>query len=105
MCARQVAEPIDLAGGLYTEWAPTGATLIVRYDTRIDVRDLAANTVSRIPIARGALYAWAADGRTLLVRTPRPTVAAGDGYGQSQVVRAKASAPYVLPAVFGGAGF
>jgi murein DD-endopeptidase MepM/ murein hydrolase activator NlpD len=103
--ATQDAEPIDLPGALYTEWAPAGSVLLVRYATSLEVRDLDAKTVSRIPIARGALSAWAADGRTLLVRTPRPTVAAGDVYEESQVVWPKASAPFVLPDVFGVRGF
>jgi murein DD-endopeptidase MepM/ murein hydrolase activator NlpD len=103
--ATQDAAPIDLPGALYTEWAPTGATLVVRYDRRIEIRDLVANTVSRIPIPRGALYAWAADGRTLLVRTPRPTVAAGDVYEESQVVWPNVSTAFVLPDVFGVRGF
>ncbi len=103
--ASQDAAPIDLPGALYTEWAPTGATLLVRYDTRIEIRELTANTISRIPIPRGALYAWAADGRRLLVRTPRPSVAAGDVYEESQVVWPTASAPFVLPDVFGVRGF
>jgi murein DD-endopeptidase MepM/ murein hydrolase activator NlpD len=103
--ATQDAEPIDLPGALYTEWAPTGSVLLVRYATSLEVRDLDANTVNRIPIARGALSAWAADGRTLLVRTPRPTVAAGDVYDESPVVWPKVSVPFVLPDVFGVRGF
>jgi murein DD-endopeptidase MepM/ murein hydrolase activator NlpD len=103
--ATQDAEPIDLPGALYTEWAPTGATLVVRYDTRIEVRDLVAGTVSRIPIARSTLYAWSPDGRSLLMRAPKPTVAAGDVYEKSQVVWPKASAAYVLPDVFGVRNF
>jgi murein DD-endopeptidase MepM/ murein hydrolase activator NlpD len=103
--ATQDAAPIDLAGALYTEWAPTGSVLLVRYAAALEVRDLDANTVKRIPIARNALHAWAADGRTLLVRTPRPTVAAGDAYEESQVVWPTASAPAILPDVFGVRGF
>jgi murein DD-endopeptidase MepM/ murein hydrolase activator NlpD len=61
--------------------------------------------VNRIPIVRGALSTWAPDGRTLLVRTPRPTVAAGDVYEESPVVWPKASVPFVLPDVFGVRGF
>jgi murein DD-endopeptidase MepM/ murein hydrolase activator NlpD len=106
MTATQDAEPIELPGALYTEWAPTGATLLVRYDTQLEIRDLATNTVAQIPVARNALHAWAADGRTLLVRTPKPTVAAGDAYEESRAVWPAASAESaILPDVFGVRGF
>jgi murein DD-endopeptidase MepM/ murein hydrolase activator NlpD len=101
----QDAEPLDLPGALYTEWAPRGATLIVRYDTRIEVRDLIANTTSRIPIARDALYEWGPDGRTLLLRRPKPSLAAGDAFEQVQVVWPKVSTPFFLPDLFGVRGF
>ena len=100
------AEPIDLPGALYTEWAPTGTVLLVRYDARLEIRDLAADTVTKIAIPRNAVHAWAADGRTLLVRTPRPSVAAGDLYEESQVVWPVPSVERaILPDVFGVRGF
>ncbi|HKW77713.1 MAG TPA: peptidoglycan DD-metalloendopeptidase family protein [Candidatus Limnocylindria bacterium] len=100
--ASQDADPIDLPGALYTEWAPAGSVLLVRYAAALEVRDVDANTVDRIAIPRNALHSWAADGRTLLVRTPRPTVAAGDAYEEARIVWPKASArPALLPDVFG----
>jgi murein DD-endopeptidase MepM/ murein hydrolase activator NlpD len=104
--ATQDANPIDLPGALYTDWAPAGSVLLVRYATVLEVRDLDANTVDRIPIARNALSAWAADGRTLLLRTPRPTVAAGDAYEEAQIAWPKPSpSPALLPDLFGVRGF
>jgi murein DD-endopeptidase MepM/ murein hydrolase activator NlpD len=104
--ATQDAEPLDLPGALYTQWAPTGAILVARYPTQLEVRDFAANTVHRIPIALDAQFAWAADGRSLLVRTAKPSVAAGDAYEESHVVWPVASAkPVVIPDVFGVRGF
>lgn len=103
--ATQDAESLDLPGALYTEWAPTGATLIVRYDTLLEIRDLIANTVSRIPIPRNTLYSWSPDGRSLLLRTQKATLAAGDVYEKAQVVWPKASAPFVLADVFGVRNF
>lgn len=104
--ASQDAVPLDLPGALSTDWAPTGATLLVRYETRIDVRDFTANTVTQVPIARDAQYAWAPDGRTLLVRRATASVAAGDVYEESRAVWPIVSAtPYVLPDVFGVRGF
>jgi len=104
--ATQDATEIDLPGALYTEWAPTGSTLLVRYDTRLELRDLAANTIAQIPIVRSAIHSWAADGRTLLLRTPRPTVAAGDAYEEVQAVWPTTTATTaILPDVFGVRGF
>ena len=104
--AVQEAEPLDLPGALATEWAPRGAVLLVRYDRRLEIRDLAAESVTRIDIPRNAVHAWGPDGRTLLVRTPRPTVAAGDAYEESRVVWPTASAKTaLLPNVFGVRGF
>jgi murein DD-endopeptidase MepM/ murein hydrolase activator NlpD len=103
--ATQDAEPIDLPGALYTEWAPTGATMLVRYDTRLEVRDFVANTVTRIPIARSAITSWAPDGRSLLLRTPPVSLAAGDLYEKVQVVWPTASTTFVLPDVFGVRNF
>ena len=103
--ATQDAEPIDLPGALYTEWAPTGATMLVRYDTRLEVRDFVANTVTRMPIARSAITSWAPDGRSLLLRTPPASLAAGDLYENVQVVWPTASTTFVLPDVFGVRNF
>jgi murein DD-endopeptidase MepM/ murein hydrolase activator NlpD len=100
------AAPLDLPGALYTEWAPTGAILLVRYATRLEIRDLTSSTTAQIAIPRNAVHEWAADGQTLLVRTPRPTVAAGDLYEESQVVWPSPSPnPAILPDVFGVRGF
>jgi hypothetical protein len=100
--AVQEASPIDLPGALATEWAPRGAVLLVRYDTRLEIRDLAAEGVTHVKIPRNAVHAWGPDGRTLLVRTPRPTVAAGDVYEESRVVWPTAAAKTaLLPNVFG----
>src|SRR5438093_1363811 len=49
------AEAIDLPGALYTEWAPTGTVLLVRYEARLEIRDLAADTVTKIDGGTGHL--------------------------------------------------
>jgi murein DD-endopeptidase MepM/ murein hydrolase activator NlpD len=104
--AVQEAEPIDLPGALYTEWAPKGAVLLVRYPAQLEIRDLTAETVTRIAIARNAVHSWGPDGKTLLVRTPRATVAAGDVYEEARVVwPASAAKTALLPNVFGLRGF
>jgi murein DD-endopeptidase MepM/ murein hydrolase activator NlpD len=96
------AEPLDLPGALYTEWAPRGSVLLVRYQSRLEVRDLVANTSASIPLARGAIHQWGPDGRTLLVRAPTVTAVAGDAYEKPVVVwPAPAAAPAIVPDLFG----
>ena len=99
--ASQDASPIDLPGARYTEWAPAGSILLVRYQNALEIRDFDANTVDRIAIASTALYDWAGDGRTLLVRAARATVAAGDVYEEAQVVWPTPPKTAILPDLFG----
>ncbi|HEX9436237.1 MAG TPA: M23 family metallopeptidase [Candidatus Limnocylindria bacterium] len=96
---------IDLPGATFTEWAPSGTILLVRYPTKLEVRDLAAGSTASIAISRGAVHSWGPDGRTLFVRTPRPTVAAGDVYEDVKAVWPSAGATAILPNVFGIRGF
>lgn len=77
--------PLDVPGAAFTEWAPSGAILLVRYPTRLEVRDEIRLTRASIPIARGALHSWGPDGRTLLVRAPRASVAAGGAFEEMRV--------------------
>lgn len=99
-------EPLDLPGALYTEWAPSGAILLVRYPTRIEVRDLGARTVASLPVARAAIHAWGVDGRTLTVRIPRASDVAGDVYEDVSAVWPSAPrTPTVLPDLVGARGF
>ena len=74
--------PLDLPGARYSEWAPSGDTLLVRYLDRIELRDFAANaleTVALLALA-GPVHQWAPDGRTLLFGRVSPTIPAGNGY-------------------------
>lgn len=100
------ADPVDLPGALLTEWAPAGSVLLIRYSTKIELRDLATGTVASIAIPRGAVHSWGADGRTLMVRTPRPSDTAGDVYEDVSIVwPAAAKATAIVPDVFGVRGF
>ena len=74
--------PLDLPGARYTEWAPSGDTLLVRYLDRIELRDFAANAVQTVRLADlgGPVHQWAPDGHTLLTGRVSPTIPAGDKY-------------------------
>jgi hypothetical protein len=93
--------PLELPGATYTEWAPAGSILLARYPARLEIRDFVAGTTSSVAIVRGAVHSWGPDGRTLLVRTPRPSVAAGDVYEELKVVWPRTGATAILPNVFG----
>ena len=72
--------PLDLGEARYTEWAPSGTTLLVRYLDRIELRDFDMNEVRTVRLAdvAGPVHGWAADGRTLLMGRVSPTIPAGN---------------------------
>lgn len=74
--------PFDLPEARYLEWAPAGATLLVRYLDRMELRDFEKNEVRTVPLTQGAgtVHEWSPDGRTLLLGRVSPTVPAGDRY-------------------------
>ncbi|MBI3522233.1 MAG: M23 family metallopeptidase [Chloroflexi bacterium] len=61
------AGELDLPGATYTEWAPAGHTLLVRYADRLELRDDAI--VRGAPLSRfaGPVHTWLPDARALLV--------------------------------------
>jgi murein DD-endopeptidase MepM/ murein hydrolase activator NlpD len=100
--------PLDLPGATYTEWAPGGGSvLLVRYPTRLEVRDLAAGTTASFAIVRNAVHSWGPDGSTLFVRGLRPSIAAGDAFEELKAVwpASRAGVTSILPNVFGSRGF
>jgi hypothetical protein len=87
-------EPLDTGIARYIEWSPKGATLLVRFLERIELRDLAAGTsesVSQAGVA-GPVHAWAPDGRTLLAGRVSPTVPGGNAFDAFQVWDSKIGA-------------
>lgn len=93
--------PLDLEGATYAEWAPGGAILLVRYPAAIEVRDLLGQKNATIRIARNAVHQWGPNGKTLFVRTPKPSLVAGDAYEEVKAVWPTAGATALLPNVFG----
>jgi hypothetical protein len=72
---------IDAPGATYTEWSPTGSTLLVRYPNRLELIGPDGGTEST-PLSRfsGPIASWTADGRSLLVGRLSSTVPAGDRF-------------------------
>ena len=74
--------PLDLDDARYTEWAPSGTTLLVRYSERIELRDFEKNEVRTVRLSdvAGPVHEWAPDGRTLLLGRVSPTIPAGNAF-------------------------
>jgi len=77
--ATAAVEPLDAPGITYTEWSPTGNTLLVRYPNKLELIGPDGATQST-PLSRfsGPIASWTADGRSLLVGRISSTVPAGD---------------------------
>jgi murein DD-endopeptidase MepM/ murein hydrolase activator NlpD len=99
--------PLELPGAAYTEWAPTGSVLLVRYPTKLEMRDFASNSVATIPIARSAVHQWGPDGLSLFVRALRTSLVAGDAFQEMKAVwpASLAGTTAILPDLFGSRGF
>ena len=93
--------PIDDAR--YTEWAPQGATLLVRTLDRVQLRDIGGSTESfAIPSQQGLVHEWAPDGHTLLVGRVSPVLPGGDAFDEFRVAGASGGAPNaILPNLLG----
>lgn len=67
-------EPLATADATYTEWAPRGATLLVRTPDRLELHD--DGDIRTLPLARaaGPVHQWTADGRTVLLGPVTPQI-------------------------------
>lgn len=96
------AAPLDLAGATYTEWAPAGATLLVRYGDRLELRDMDGSVRSIALPTPDSVHSWGPDGRALLLGRVSPTVPAGDALDGFRVWGAPGpSATATLPNLMG----
>jgi hypothetical protein len=68
---------LDIPDASYTEWSPTGQTLLIRFPDRVELRD--GDTVRSAALSRfpGPVHQWTPDGRSLLLGSVTPT-ASGD---------------------------
>lgn len=79
--ATATLQPLEVPGATYTEWSPSGATLLVRYPSRLDL--IAPDgSVQSAPLGRfsGPIASWTADGRSLVVGRVSSTLPAGDRF-------------------------
>jgi murein DD-endopeptidase MepM/ murein hydrolase activator NlpD len=98
---------IDAPGATYTEWSPTGNTLLVRYPNKLELIGPDGVTQST-PLSRfsGPIASWTADGRSLLVGKLSSTVPAGDRFEKFTVWGApQAVSTATLPNLIGARVF
>ena len=100
-------EPLDVPGITYTEWSPTGNTLLVRYANKLELIGPDGG-VESIPLSRftGVFASWTADGRSLLVGRISSTMPAGDRFEKFAVWGApQHTATATLPNLIGSRVF
>lgn len=98
---------IDAPGATYTEWSPTGSTLLVRYPNSLELIGPDGAKEST-PLSRfsGPIASWTADGRSLLVGRLSSTVPAGDRFEKFTVWGAPQERPAAtLPNLVGARVF
>jgi murein DD-endopeptidase MepM/ murein hydrolase activator NlpD len=97
---------LDLPDATYTEWSPTGETLLVRYADRVELRD--GNTVRSAPLSRfgGPVHQWTPDGRSLLLGPVTPATSGGIAFDSFAAFGAGTpSTTATLPNLLGARGF
>lgn len=94
---------LDLPGAWFSEWAPSGAVLLVRYPERIEIRDGAGELKTSLAVPVRSMHQWGPGGRSLLLREAKaPATAAG--LEQVQVIWPSESV-MTLPELVGPIGF
>jgi hypothetical protein len=97
---------LDLPDATYTEWSPAGATFLVRYPDRIELRDGESVRIAPLSQFGGPVHQWEPDGRTLLLG---PVTAATSGDISFDTFTALGAGPSsnaaTLPNLIGARGF
>ena len=105
--ATAALDPLDAPGATYTEWSPTGSTLLVRYPSRLELIG-PDGAKENTPLSRfsGPIASWTADGRSLLIGKISSTVPAGDRFEKFTVWGAPQERPVAtLPNLVGARVF
>lgn len=96
---------LDAPDARYTEWSPRGASLLVRYDDRVELRD--GSSILSAPLSRfpGPVHLWAPDGHTPLFGTVTPTVTGDIAFDTFAPWSDTPSSSAVVPDLLGARGF
>ena len=97
---------LELPDATYTEWSPAGATLLVRYADRIELRDGDSVRSAALSQFAGPVHQWSPDGRTLLLGPVSPATTGDIAFDAFTAVGAgPTSAAATLPNLIGARGF
>jgi murein DD-endopeptidase MepM/ murein hydrolase activator NlpD len=96
-------QPLTVPGAWFTEWSPSGADLLVRYPSRIEIRDGTGLLKTSMPVPVRALHQWGPGGRSLLLRAAQPPGVSG-GFQEIRVIW-PAESVMTLPELEGPLGF
>jgi hypothetical protein len=105
--ATAALDPLDAPGATYTEWSPSGNTLLIRYPGKLELLgpDGARQSAS-LSAFSGPIASWTADGRSLLVGRVSSTIPAGDRFEKFTVWgAAQAESIATLPNLVGARAF
>ncbi len=97
-------EALDLPGAWFSEWSPSGAVLLVRYPSRIEIRDGAGVLKTSTPVPVRAMHQWGPGGRSLLLRVAQPPPAVPGAFEDVRVIWPSESV-MTLPDLVGPLGF
>lgn len=98
--------PLDAPGATYTEWAPSGQTLLVRSNEHVELRGPDGWQASApISAFAGAVHGWTGDGKGLLMGRVSSTVPAGTAFDRFQLWNGVPVANATLPNLIGSRTF
>jgi murein DD-endopeptidase MepM/ murein hydrolase activator NlpD len=99
--------PLVTPGTTFTQWSPTGQTLLVRSNDTLELRG-AGGSDAIAPLSKfsGPVHGWSGDGKALLVGKVAPTLPAGPSFDRFAVWDGKAIvATATLPNLLGTRAF
>ncbi len=96
---------LDIPDATYTEWSPRGATLLVRYPDRIELRD--SDAIRSAPLTRfpGPVHQWTPDGRGIALGPVTASVTGDVTFDTFALWTEGPPATAVLPNLLGVRGF
>lgn len=99
--------PLDTPGTTYTEWSPTGETLLVRSADRVELRGPGGvDAIAPLSAFPGTVHGWAPDGSALLMGKIAPTVPAGPAFDRFAVWDGRSVTGFAtLPNLLGSRAF
>src|SRR5262249_12497002 len=99
--------PLMTAGTTFTQWSPSGQTLLVRSNSAVELRGGdGSDATASLCLFPGPVHGWSGAGKALLVGKVAPTLPAGPSFDRFAVWNGKAViATATLPNLLGSRTF